>query len=154
MSDFEREIVNCLNRFFKTRHMQGFAYRARQQKPAGRTIGILVDSLNPKYNLAIECKSIIDKKLYFSQHFPAVKNNLHQVDAVAEFLAATGRAGYLALEFRQEPGTSEAFLLPWPVVVSHFRENKGISIGGARGGIALPRSKAGYVLEDIGPSPG
>lgn len=26
MSDFEREIVHCFNRFFKSHHMQGFAY--------------------------------------------------------------------------------------------------------------------------------
>ena len=150
MSDFEREIVHCLNRFFKTHHIQGFAYRLKQHKFTSQYVDVLVDSLNPSYYLSIECKSIIDKKLYFSQHFHADKNNVHQVDAISDFLAKTGRIGFLAVEFRQGPGkTSEAFLIPWATVVSHFKENKGITIDDARAGIALSRSKGGYVLEKL-----
>ena len=150
MSDFEREIVHCLNRFFKTHHVQGFAYRLKQHKFTSQYVDVLVDSLNPSYYLSIECKSIIDKKLYFSQHFHADKNNVHQVDAISDFLAKTGRIGFLAVEFRQGPGkASEAFLIPWPTVVGHFRENKGITMDDARAGIALARSKEGYVLEHL-----
>ena len=148
MSDFEREIVHCLNRFFKTHHIQGFAYRLKQHKFTSQYVDVLVDSLNPSYYLSIECKSIIDKKLYFSQHFHSDKKNVHQVDAISDFLAKTGRIGFLAVEFRQGPGKpSEAFLIPWATVVVHFRENKGITIDDARAGIALSRSKGGYVLE-------
>jgi len=150
MSDFEREIVHCLNRFFKTRHIQGFAYRLKQHKFTSQYVDVLVDSLNPSYYLSIECKSIIDKKLYFSQHFHSDKKNVHQVDAISDFLAKTGRIGFLAVEFRQGPGkASEAFLIPWAMVVEHFRENKGITIDDAREGIALTRSKEGYVLEKL-----
>jgi Holliday junction resolvase len=150
MSDFEREIVHCLNRFFKTHHIQGFAYRLKQYKFTSQYVDVLVDSLNPSYYLSIECKSIIDKKLYFSQHFHSDKKNVHQVDAISDFLAKTGRIGYLAVEFRQGPGkASEAFLIPWATVVSHFRENKGITIDDAREGIALARCKDGYVLEKM-----
>jgi len=150
MSDFEREIVHCLNRFFRTRHIQGFAYRLKQYKFTSQYVDVLVDSLNPTYYLSIECKSIIDKKLYFSQHFHSDKKNVHQVDAISEFLAKTGRIGFLAVEFRQGPGrASEAYLIPWGKVVEHFRNNKGISIDDARACIALTRSKDGYVLEGL-----
>ncbi|MDD1689185.1 MAG: Holliday junction resolvase [Methanoregula sp.] len=150
MSDFEREIVHCLNRFFVAHHIQGFAYRLKQHKFTSQYVDVLVDSLNPSYYLSIECKSIIDKKLYFSQHFHSDKKNVHQVDAISDFLAKTGRIGFLAVEFRQGPGKpSEAFLIPWATVVVHFKENKGITIDDARAGIALSRSKGGYVLEKM-----
>jgi Holliday junction resolvase len=151
MSDFEREIVHCMNRFFKTHHFQGFAYRLKQHKFTSQYVDLLVDSLNPTYYLAIECKSIIDKKLYFSQHFHSDKNNVHQVDAISDFLAKTGRIGYLAVEFRQGPGkTSEAFLIPWARIVEHFQENKGITIDDARAkGISLKKTKDGYVMETL-----
>ncbi|MGA2121857.1 MAG: Holliday junction resolvase [Methanoregula sp.] len=150
MSDFEREIVHCLNRYFKTHHIQGFAYRLKQYKFTSQYVDVLVDSLNPSYYLSIECKSIIDKKIYFSQHFHADKNKLHQVDAISDFLAKTGRIGFLAVEFRQGPGkASMAFLIPWATVVEHFRANKGITIDDAREGIALSRSKDGYLLEKL-----
>ena len=150
MSDFEREIVHCLNRFFKMHHIQGFAYRLKQHKFTSQYVDVLVDSLNPSYYLSIECKSIIDKKLYFSQHFHADKNQVHQVDTISDFLIKTGRIGFLAVEFRQGPGkASEAFLIPWPVVIEHFRANQGITIDDARSGIVLARSKDGYLLESL-----
>jgi Holliday junction resolvase len=150
MSDFEREIVHCLNHFFKTRNIQGFAYRLKQSRYTNQPADVLVDSLNPDYHLLIECKSIIDKKLYFSQHFPSDKDGIHQVDAISEFLNETGRIGYLAVEFRQSPGmANEAFLIPWPVVVGYYKADKGITIDDARAGIALSRSKGGYLLETL-----
>jgi hypothetical protein len=150
MSDFEREIVSCLNRFFKTRHIQGFAYRLRQSRYTRPAADVLADSLNPSYNLSIECKSIIDKKLYFSQHFHTGRNHVHPVDAISDFLAESGRTGFLAVEFRQGPGMpGEAFLIPWPVVVEHFMADKGITIDEARTCIVLARSKEGYQLESL-----
>jgi Holliday junction resolvase len=150
MSDFEREIVHCLNRFFKTHHIQGFAYRLKQSRFTSQYVDVLVDSLNPSYYLSIECKSIIDKKLYFSQHFHLDKNKVHQVDAISDFLKKTGRIGYLAVEFRQGPGkASEGFLIPWPFVVEHFKTNKGITVEEARSCIVLARCKDGYLLESM-----
>jgi Holliday junction resolvase len=150
MSDFEREIVHCLNHFFKTHHIQGFAYRLKQSRYTNQSVDVLADSLSPDYNLSIECKSIIDKKLYFSQHFSSDKEGVHQVDAISAFLTETGRTGYLAVEFRQGPGkVNEAFLIPWPVVVEHYSADKGITIDDARVCIALSRSKGGYLLETL-----
>lgn len=150
MSDFEREIVHCLNQFFREHHIQGFAYRFGQRRCSGQYGNVIVDSPDPSYVLSIECKSIVDKKLYFSQHFHTGRNAVHQIDAVTDFLTRTGRIGFLAVEFRQGPGkTGEAFLIPWEVVAGFFRETNGISREDARAGIALMRSNDGYVLERL-----
>jgi hypothetical protein len=150
MSDFEREIVHCLNRFFRTHHTEGFAYHLRQRRVTGQYGDVLVDSPNPSYYLSIECKSILDKKLYFSQHFPVDRNKVHQVDAISDFLTRTGRIGYLAVEFRKVPGTAGgAFLIPWPVVIGHYVTDKGITIEDARCGIILARSRDGYLIESL-----
>jgi len=151
MSDFEREIVNCMNRFFVSRHIQGFACRLKQHKFTSPYVDVLVDSLNPSYYMSIECKSIIDKKLYFSQHFHFDKNNVRHVNVISDFLIKTGRDGYLAVEFRQGPGkASEAYLIPWAVVVGHYKENKGITLDDARtSGTAPSKSKDGYALEKL-----
>ncbi len=150
MSDFEREVVRCLNRFFKTHHIQAFAYRSREHSSTGRYMNVRVDSPDPSFHLSIECKSIIDRKLYFSQHFHADRNKVHRVDAISDFLQKTGRTGFLAVEFRQGPGKiGEAFLIPWPVVVGHFRDTRGITIDDARSCIILNGSKDGYLLESL-----
>ncbi len=150
MSDFEREIVQCLNRFFRTKQIQGFAYRPKPQKFPNRYGDVLTDSPDSRYNLLIECTSIIDKKLYFSQHFHADKQNVHPVDTISDYLAKTGRTGFLAIEFRQEAGNpGEAFLIPWETIVEHFRNNRGIAIEDARNCIEFGRSKEGYVLEHV-----
>lgn len=145
MSDFEREIVHCLNLFFRSHHIQGFAYRFTSP-----FMDVLADSPDPSCHLSIECKSIIDKKLYFSQHFHSGKNKVHPVEAMADFLTESGRIGYLAVEFRQSPGrASEGFLIPWPVVVEHYHANRGITRDDARACVVLSRSKDGYLLESF-----
>jgi Holliday junction resolvase len=150
MSDFEREIVHCVNRYFRSHHVQGFAYRLKQHRFSSQYIDVLVDSLNPSYYLAIECKSILDKKIYFSQHFHSDKNGIHQMDAITGFLKKTGRTGYLATEFRFGAGkANEAYLIPWETVLDHFRTNRGIGLDDARTCIRLGRTKEGYLLERI-----
>jgi Holliday junction resolvase len=150
MSDFEREIVHCVNRFFKSHHVQGFAYRLKQHKFSSQYVDVLVDSLNPSYYLAIECKSILDKKIYFSQHFHSDKNGTHQMDAISDFLKKTGRTGFLAIEFRFGPGkANEAYLIPWATVLDHFLHNRGISLDDARNCIRLARTREGYLLEQL-----
>jgi Holliday junction resolvase len=150
MSDFEREIVRCLNHFFKTHHIQGYAYRPGIRKPDAQYPHVLADSPDPACCLAIECKSIIDTKLYFSQHFHCGRDTVHRIDAISEFLLRTGRLGFLAVEFRQgRTMANEAFLIPWPEVAARFRNTKGITIDDARSGIVLARSKDGYRIESL-----
>ena len=150
MSDFEREIVHCFNRFFEGRHIRGFAYRLKQHKFSTQYVDVLVDCISPSYYCAVECKSIMDKKLYFSQHFHTDKKKVHQVDAISEFLKKTGRAGYLAVEFRPGAGKhNEAYLIPWKIVIEHYTDNRGIGIDDAKKGIPLTRSKGEYSLEQL-----
>ncbi|HMA05351.1 MAG TPA: Holliday junction resolvase [Methanomicrobiales archaeon] len=150
MSDFEREMVSCLNRFFKAEKRQGFAYRLKQSKFSTQYVDVLVDSLDPRYYCAIECKSIRGKKLYFSQHFHTDRNHVHQIDAISGFLARTGRRGYLAIEFRFGSGrTREAYLIPWEALVGFYAGAPGIGIDDFRSFIALERTPEGYVLREL-----
>ena len=72
------------------------------------------------------------------------------MDAITDFLNRTGRAGYLAIEFRPGAGKqNEAYLIPWGVVVDYFRTNRGIGIDDARKGIALVRLHGTYILETL-----
>ena len=150
MSDFEREIVHCLNRFFKTHHIQGFAYRLKQHSSRASTW----TCSSTRSTRPITSRSSASPSSIRNSTSPSTstsdKNKVHQVDAISDFLAKTGRIGYLAVEFRQGPGKAgEAFLIPWPVVVDHFRANKGITIEDARSCIVLARSKDGYLLESL-----
>ena len=150
MSNFEREMVNCLNRFFKNKDHQRFAFRLKPQKTGMFCIGVLADSPDPAYNLSIECKSIIDTKLYFSQHFHSDPQGLHPVDAITDFLAKRGKTGYLAIEFHQPPGKeNRAFLILWEIVIRHFRKNQGISVKDAMKYRELGQSGQGYILEEL-----
>jgi Holliday junction resolvase len=150
MSDFEREMVACLNRFFGESRRQGFAYRLKQHKFSTQYVDVLVDSLDPRYYCAIECKSIRGKKLYFSQHFHSDRNQVHQIDAISAFLARTGRRGYLAIEFRFGSGKArEAYLIPWEALVRFYRSAPGIGIEEFRSFITLPRTPGGYLLREL-----
>lgn len=155
MSDFERDIVHCFNNFLEHDGIRGFAYRLKQSKFSSQYVDVLVDSLDPRYYLAIECKSIrTGKKIYFSQHFHADKNDVHQVDAITNFLRCTGRRGFLAVEFRSGPGRAkEAYLVPWDRVLERYLcdSTPGISLDDCREGIRLSRSGEGYLLEQIYP---
>lgn len=150
MSDFEREMVACLNRFFEAGKRQGFAYRLKQSKWSTQYVDVLVDSLDPRYYCAIECKSIHGKKLYFSQHFHVDRNHVHQVESISTFLSRTGRRGYLAIEFRFGSGkTREAYLIPWDALVRFYKSAPGIGIEEFREFIALPRTPGGYALTEL-----
>jgi Holliday junction resolvase len=152
MSDFERDIVHTINDFFAFQGIQGFAYRLKQSKFNSQYVDVLVDSLDPRYYLAIECKSIRGKKLYFTQHFHQDKNDVHQVDAIGDFLRKTGRRGYLAVEFRSGPGRAkEAFMMAWPEVETKFGSVPGISIDDFRNAVVFEREADKYILENLYP---
>lgn len=122
MSDFERDIVKCFNEYFERTGAKGYAYRLKQSRFITQYVDVLSDSLDPRYYLAIECKSLKGKKLYFTQHFHEDKDGVHQVDAISEFIHKTGRQGFLAVEFRAGAGKpKEAYLLPWDLVIE-FRK--------------------------------
>ncbi|MCK8519301.1 Holliday junction resolvase [Methanoculleus sp. 7T] len=150
MANFEWEITSCINRFFAHRKMQGFAYRLKQSKFNTQYVDVLVDSLDPRYYLAIECKSISEKKLYFSQHFHFDRNNVHQVDSITDFIRKTGRRGFLAVEFRFGAGKpKEAYLMPWDTLLEYYGSVPGISIDDFRLCCALARSNGEYDLPGL-----
>jgi len=149
MGNFEVEIAHCFNRHLNTIDCRGFAYRLKQSKYSYQYVDVLVDSLNPEYYLAIECKSLKGKRINFKSNFHFDKNGVHQIDMITEFLEKTGRRGYLAVEFRFGTGKpKEAFLMPWDAVLEHFRgENAGIGIDDFRKHTLLGRTtKRGYAM--------
>jgi len=113
---------------------------------------VLVDSLDPRYYLAIECKSIAGKKLYFSQHFHINKDDLHQIEVISEFLRKTGRQGYLAVEFRFGSGRAkEAYLISWQDLPAFYQTTPGITHEEFRHRITLKRVPEGYHPDEINP---
>lgn len=113
MTEFERDLVNCLNKYFEKNNIQAIAYRRKQHRFSSQFIDILVDSLDPDYYLAIENKSISiskgTKKLYFSQHF-----SKNQIVKIKNFLDRSGRTGYLAIELKRGRGKPRlAYIVPW-----------------------------------------
>jgi len=150
MSDFEREMVHCLNSFFDDAGVAGFAYRLKQARFNTQYVDVIVDSLDPRYYLAIECKSLKGNKIYFTQHFHKDKNGMHQVESISDFLLRTGRRGYLAVEFRGGSGKpNEAYMLSWDTIRTAYAGCPGISRDEFREGIPLARSKSGYTLSGL-----
>ena len=99
-NSFEREMVQCMNRFFTENRKRGFAYRLKQSTFNTQYVDIIVDSKEPGYYLAIECKSLKGKRLSFSSNFHKDKDGVHQIDNISGFISYTGRRGFLAAEFR------------------------------------------------------
>ncbi len=152
MNSFERDIAQCFNRFFAAKGVHGFAYRLKQSRFAAQYIDVLADSLDPRYYLAIECKSIAGKKLYFSQHFHINKDDLHQIEVISEFLRKTGRQGYIAVEFRFGSGrTKEAYLMSWQDLTAFYQKGPGITLEEFRECITLKKVPEGYHLDEINP---
>ncbi|HJJ29837.1 MAG TPA: Holliday junction resolvase [Methanocorpusculum sp.] len=150
-NDFEREMVICMNRYFTENKMKGFAYRLKQSHFNTQYVDIIVDSLNPTYYLAIECKSLNGNRLYFTSNFHKDKEGVHQIDNISGFVRYTGRCGYLAVEFRGQGRKNEAYLMPWTKVLEFFETSKGISIDEFRKCTPLERSAGGYRLECLHP---
>jgi len=117
-NDFENVLVKSLNNFYRDK--KAFAYRLIQTKYVNQHIDILSDSKILKYYLAIECKSIKSKKLYFNSHFSG-----DQIDRENIFIQKTGRKGFLAVEFRMGIGKKrEAYLIPWEIIFKRYTNFK------------------------------
>lgn len=148
-TDFERELVQCINRHFTERRMKGLAYRLKQSRFMTQYVDIIVDSKNQEYYLAIECKSLKGKRLSFSSNFHKDKDNVHQIDNISGFVEYTGRRGFLAVEFRGVGLKNEAYLMPWEKVLEFYDKQASIPIDEFRKCIPLERSKYGYKLTSL-----
>lgn len=152
-NDFEREVVASFNRYFTEHRMKGFAYRLKQAHFNTQYVDIIVDSLDPSGYLAVECKSLKGKRIYFSSNFHKDKDGVHQIDNISGFLKYTGRRGFLAVEFRGVGPKNEAYLMPWEMVLDLFSRQASISIEAFRACIPLERTPYGYHLDTLTPPP-
>jgi hypothetical protein len=155
MSEFERELVKSFNIFFSAHHINGIAYRIKQHRFSAQILDVLVDSLDPKYYLGIECKSISTDKgtsaLYFTQHFSVDKSGAHQIVKIDEFLKKSGRRGYLAIELRKGSGRAKiAYLIEWNAVMKRYRSNQlGFGVSELDDFNSIRRTDGKYKLDEV-----
>ncbi|MBP3443235.1 MAG: Holliday junction resolvase, partial [Methanocorpusculaceae archaeon] len=119
--------------------------RLKQSTFNTQYVDIIVDSKEPGYYLAIECKSLKGKRLSFSSNFHKDKDGVHQIDNISGFISYTGRRGFLAAEFRGGQ-KNEAYLMPWELVLEYFDSAASIPIEAFRECIVLERIPGGYRL--------
>lgn len=148
-NSFERDMVMCMNRFFTENRKRGFAYRLKQATYNTQYVDIIVDSRDPAYYLAIECKSLLGTRLSFTSNFHKDKEGVHQIDNITGFIQYTGRTGYLAAEFRGGR-KNEAYLMPWPLVLEYFDSAASIPKEAFEECIVLERISGGYRLPPEG----
>ncbi|CAD7774771.1 hypothetical protein AIOGIFDO_01656 [Candidatus Methanoperedenaceae archaeon GB37] len=151
MNDFEHTLKKSFNEFFIENNIRGICHRLKQSPFETQLVDLLVDSLDPDYYLAIECKSIDATKtnaLYFTQHFTIDRNNLHQVARISDFLYRSGRRGLLAVELRLGSGRKKnAYMIPWREVVERFNNGVGFTIDEIQEYAIIQRKKGLYVID-------
>lgn len=153
MGDFEWAMVNALNLFFEKEGIAAIAYRLRQSRFAAQLVDILVDSKNPEYYLAIECKSLDARKtksLYFKQHF-SLAAGAHQMTRETDFITRSGRQGILAVELRRGAGkTRTAHLVPWGQIFQSYNSGKaGVPISEIEINPPLDRKQGTYIISRL-----
>ena len=145
-SRFEREIVQCFNRYFTEHRKLGFSYRLKQGFFNTQFVDVLVDSSTPDFYLAVECKSLKGTRLSFTSNFHKDKEGVHQIDHISEFIRRTGRTGYIAVEFRGGR-KNEAYLAPWYLVDTYYTgKQKSIPKDAFEKYVRLERVTGGYRL--------
>lgn len=153
MSDFEWALTNAFNSFFEKENLHAIAYRLKQSRFASQLVDILVDSRQPEYYLAIECKSLDARKtrsLYFTQHFSSAGGG-HQIDRETDFITRSGRIGILAVELRRGAGSPRtAHFLPWGHIHEIFESGKpGLTVEEIMANPALERKGGAYEITKL-----
>ena len=116
MTELESALVNSLNSYYSNNKIKAVAYRLYQaQYSRGQNVDIVSDSLNKKYYLAIEAKSMNATKagtFNFKSRFDYTGGGF-QLQREILFCRKTGRTGILALELRLGMGKSrECYFIP------------------------------------------
>jgi hypothetical protein len=95
-------------------------------------------------------KTSSTNKLYFSQHFSQTDEG-HQVDRITEFVAQSGRRGFLAVELKRGIGVPrQLFMLPWSVVRTAFEAGEtGIHLDQIQGYPQVPRESSEYSVTSL-----
>lgn len=116
---FEDNMVTALNALIRDTEVVGFAHRLPQIKYRKQIVDVLSDSPDPRFYLAVECKSMKEPgRLGFSDHFGiGKKSGRNQIELIDSFVANTGRLGFVAVEFRS---VKEARLIPWLDVMTFY----------------------------------
>jgi hypothetical protein len=153
MVDFEWALAGALNEMFESRGIAAIAYRLKQSRYTSQGMDILVDSIDPRYYLAIECKSLdarVASALYFSQHFGSRQGG-HQIIRESEFLRRSGRKGLLAIELRRGPGKPRsAHLIPWKELLERFNSGiVGFEIEEIESHGSIQRNEGKYVIGEL-----
>lgn len=109
----ENEITKALNLFYYSNHIKAYAYRFPQSErkmqkgTPNQPCDILSDSLDRRFYLAIEAKSMDisdrNQNLNFKSRFTCT-NNIHQLEHESFFCELTGRTGWLVIELRRGAG--------------------------------------------------
>ena len=156
MGTFENDIVKAFNTYFRGSSVDARAFRLKQALFQPQVIDVLVDSADPRYYMAVECKTMNAKK-YTKNYFRAWSRRhgkpakVHQVVSINRFIKETGRTGYLAAELRQigPKGSNLAFLVPWEVVFDLYESgDPGVSSKVIQAeGIPIKREKGTYIFE-------
>ena len=151
--DFERSLVNCFNSYFVATGTRALAYRNKQHRYTEQVFDIFIDSKDPLWYMAIECKSIDARsthKLYYSTHFHNTAK-FPQIQREIEHLRLTGRLGLLAVEARRGPGKKTAcWLVPWPVLEHSYKVGEpGLIPEQITYSVCLTKLNKAYQLDDV-----
>jgi Holliday junction resolvase len=128
---FERDIVKCFNTHFENANINAIAYRfERSSHYTVQPADVLVDSAEPQFYLAIECKSFDPKgpngKLYFSSAFSDA-TGIPQLERMRTFLTKSGREGHVAVEAKIGARLT-AHILPFYTVYALSKRSPGLSL--------------------------
>jgi len=141
---WESHTAKVFNTYFERNQTDALAYRyPKASNYSVQPCDLLVDSLDRRYYLAVECKSFKytkQKQIYFSSTFSKTKAGESQIEHLFEFCNKTGRSGWLAVLLRGKP--QEAYLVPFGIVYDLYSDLRpGIPIDVVKQGVPLRREK-------------
>ena len=151
---FENEIVNALNFFYIKNNISAEAFRLFQAEYSkGQKCDILSDSRNPRYYLAIECKSINSAKyktFNFKSRSSQTEDGISQFEKEFKFAQRTGRNGLLLIECRMGGGHAKlCYFIPMKDVCDALSDGKkSFKLKEIQSYPSLSREKGRYIVED------
>jgi len=110
---FENEIVDIFNTFFKKNDIRAIAYRFPQVFDSNINYGkqffdVMIDSIRPQYYIGIECKNIdVSKKGCYLPNVIRKQQLLTQI----RFTKISGRIGFYCLNLRNGDNI-KTYLIP------------------------------------------
>jgi len=112
MNVFESKVVKLINQISRKDNILIHCKRNVQNRFCTQYVDIILDCGSSNYYLAIECKRVRTNIFYFSRYFHS-----KQIILISEYLENSGRAGFIALEFKKN-----ICLIPWSLLIGHVLE--------------------------------